>query len=1388
MKKTIFITNLLIVCMLMLTSAGTPVLAQSSDEPEPLATDAMPEPTIVFPGIERPDNPGGDPDIYPVAPPDPLLNDPRLLGAVPDTAGAAGFTHYMQAVNKMIALYRKNGELIDMVPFNDFWLDATTGTLCDTGTYADSHHGQPSVLFDHLAGRWVVADVAYTDIDNGPYYICVAVSNSLPAPLVPATPYFNGTYWYYYAISTDQGNFHFYPDSPKLGLWPDGYYLAADMIDVDNNGFNRTPRGIKVWALNREDLIGGFVNTFRSVDFYLSEQLGYEHLVPSNLIGIPPATGTPNYYAAIQPGKFHVWEFHADWNELSPSTFGTSPSHRPNYTINTDTGPIWAIGYIIPQLVSSERLDAHGERLGSPLQYRIVEGLPSLWATHPVLTQSETGMRWYEIRFAADKAPFFYQEGTYDPDTRYLWMGSLAVDLAGNMALGYSVSRSTMDPQIRYAGRLRTDPTGKMAQGEARFRWMGYPTYNGSQYDGDGLYDGPWGRQSQMSVDPLDECVFWYTNMYYDAQSNGYDWRTAIGWFSFPECRGGLTKRISLHTDDTQGNLSSGLDFETYSVGISNTGRYVVFSSEATNLVDDDTNGHRDVFIRDRDNDGDGIYDEPGFVKTTRVSMGLGGTEANGDSWEVSISGGGRYIVFSSDANNLVLNDNNGARDVFFYDRITEDIERISVRDDTTNGNGNAQSDQPFVNSTGQYVVFRSYASNLIPDDTNTKADIYLRDRFTERTYRISVSDTEVEADDESTTPTLSSGGRWIAFASRATNLTGVADTDGNLLDVFLRDWVNGTTTLISATAIAGDPGESYSPYVSGNGRFVAFASRATSLIPGEIPAETDFDADIFVYDRPNVEISRVSVNFFGDYAANGDSFSPSITYDGRYIAFASEANNLDVHLADLNARRDIYVTDRTLGLSGVYDFGLTQRISLSYSGGEPNEWSFVPVIAPFGSHVAYVSEASNLVTNDTNSAWDVFAFNSERFIPIFLSIPANIPGGVGDTVSVPVNFNQNGQNIDTTTFSIDFDEQCLSFDRGVAGAVTFMVPGDFITSWSYNEFDRNGEIDISVYDQTEPRTIIPDGTLLTVKLKVKATCMAPPGSTNNARVGFSNDPPPSFGSYGQSIPGYATDGFVRILDGKLGDCNGDGLVDAGDLSGLVLEIFDGDDVLPKDTPGGTFPGNPVGCNPNQDMVVDAGDLSCTVLIIWGGGSAACAGGLSALAQGSLLVDNVSLVIPEYVPATPGQRVALPISLDSNGKDVSSVVLSIDYDQSWLSFNSTDQDKNGLPDAIHFNLPEGFVASATFDPQDTDGEIDIVIYDPGLEQASLPSDDIVTVFLNAGQPQGDFIAKVKSSKDPRASFGSPAGTSLPGIVDDGSVLIFGTSFSRIFLPVTMFEK
>jgi hypothetical protein len=265
-------------------------------------------------------------------------------------------------------------------------------------------------------------------------------------------------------------------------------------------------------------------------------------------------------------------------------------------------------------------------------------------------------------------------------------------------------------------------------------------------------------------------------------------------------------------------------------------------------------------------------------------------------------------------------------------------------------------------------------------------------------------------------------------------------------------------------------------------------------------------------------------------------------------------------------------------------------------------------------------------------------------------------------------------------------------------------------------------------------------------------------------------------------VRGISIDGFISIIDGILGDCNGDGGVDAGDLSALVLEIFDGDDVLPANTPGGTFPGNPVGCNPNQDLVVDAGDISCTVLIIWGGGSAACTGFAASPALSTQMsaasAEQVEIILPEQVQALKGGKVNIPIAFNPANASVNSLVFSIDFDETWLTFNDGDANSDGIPDAISFSLPAGFVGAASYDAADSDGELDVAVYKLG--SGSIPAGVFMTLSLETGSPSGDFLAVVQASSDPVESFGSVSGQSLWGVVKDGSINIVDAL--KTFLP------
>lgn len=277
----------------------------------------------------------------------------------------------------------------------------------------------------------------------------------------------------------------------------------------------RTYAGVKVWALNRADLISGA--TLRTVSFTLGTT--YFSLLPANLKGALPPTGTPEYFMSDYGSNtsMKLWKFAVNWTTPTSSTF-TGPT---SFAVASFTRPSTRV----PQLGSTEALDTLGDRLMSWLQYRNVNGTESLWVSRTVVAGTSMGLRWMEVRNMSS-TPVVYQQGTYAPDANYRWMPSLAVDKFGNMAIGYSVSSSALYPAIRYAGRLITDPLNTLGQTET------------SLIEGTGSQSGGynrWGDYSSMSVDPVNDCTFWFTTEYYETTSN--NWQTRIGSFQFPGCQ-----------------------------------------------------------------------------------------------------------------------------------------------------------------------------------------------------------------------------------------------------------------------------------------------------------------------------------------------------------------------------------------------------------------------------------------------------------------------------------------------------------------------------------------------------------------------------------------------------------------------------------------------------------------------------------------------------------------------------------------------------------------------------------------------------------------------------------------------------------------------------------
>jgi Tol biopolymer transport system component len=340
---------------------------------------------------------------------------------------------------------------------------------------------------------------------------------------------------------------------------------------------------------------------------------------------------------------------------------------------------------------------------------------------------------------------------------------------------------------------------------------------------------------------------------------------------------------------------------------------------------------------------------------TARVSVGTGGTQGDQDSFFPSISADGRFVAFESFADSLVAGDGNGAPDVFVHDRQTGTTERVSVA--AGGGSGNGSSYFPAISADGRFVGFTSGASNLVAADTNGVTDAFVRDRQTGTTARVNLGPGGAQANGASELSSISADGRFAAFASTASNLI-AGDTNG-FSDVFVRDLQIGTTERVSvSTDGAQGNTASYSYSISGDGRFVTFYSNATSLVAGD----TNGVPDAFVRDRQLGTTERVSVATNGAQG-NARSDAPRVSTDGRFVAFFSDATNLAA--GDTNGSSDVFVRD--------LQSKTTERVSLSTGGTEGNAASRYPAFSADGRFVTFDSSATNLVPGDTNGVNDVF-------------------------------------------------------------------------------------------------------------------------------------------------------------------------------------------------------------------------------------------------------------------------------------------------------------------------------------------------------------------------------------------------------------------------------
>jgi hypothetical protein len=457
----------------MIEPGGLPFKAWKQTDPvvqDFLAPEVMPAPILNFDGVPFP--------------------GVACNCAPPDTNGEVGATQYLQIVNQGFQVFNKTTGASQLGPLDIQTVWSGFGGLCETSGFGD-----PVALYDQMANRWLISQFAGSSV---PTDECVAISQTSDA---------TGA-WFRYAFHLGSNFF----DYPKFGAWPDGYYMSMNVFNTSGTAF----LGPQPFVFDRASMLTGAAATFITPGLQ-STALG--SLIPGDLDGpLAPPAGAPNPWMSTELPTWKLYRFHVDWGTPANSTFTLGGNLTPaGYS---------TFGGSVPQL-GGEGLDSLADRPMFRLAYRrFADNHEALTANLTVASGGVAGVRWFEINHATSGTPAFTQQGTYQPDSTYRWMGSVAMDGAGNLAVGFSASSASIHPEIRYAGRLAGDPAGTLGQGEATL-FAG----SGSQVS----TSGRWGDYSDLTVDPVDDCTFWYTTEYYQTTSS-FNWRTRIGNFKFDAC------------------------------------------------------------------------------------------------------------------------------------------------------------------------------------------------------------------------------------------------------------------------------------------------------------------------------------------------------------------------------------------------------------------------------------------------------------------------------------------------------------------------------------------------------------------------------------------------------------------------------------------------------------------------------------------------------------------------------------------------------------------------------------------------------------------------------------------------------------------------------------
>jgi uncharacterized repeat protein (TIGR01451 family) len=501
----------------------------------------------------------------------------------PDTQGDIGYDsdtgkkYYVQWVNFHYAVWDVTVTptlIFGPLAGNTLW--SGFGGDCQT-----ANDGDPITLYDPIAQRWLMSQFAL----NNPFYQCIAIS---------ATSDPTGA-WHRYAFRWKDGNgIDTFNDYGKFGVWPDGYYFTA----IQFNSAGTIYKGAGAAVFERSAMLSGITATMIYFDLFAADpNLG--GMLPADFDGtnLPPAN-SPNYFAEVDDSaldsvpvdSLRIWKFHTDWTTPTNSTLGASGG-AANYTLTVATYNSLPCEQCVPQPGTAQKLQVVADRLMYRLAYRNFGDHEALVVNHTVVADGvdRAGIRWYEVR-GLSGSPSIYQQGTFAPgDGLYRWMGSAAMDHNGNLAIGYSVGSDSLYPSIRVTGRLATDITGTLPQGEAVII-----TGTGAQTGP----DGRWGDYSMLSIDPVDDCTFWYTQEYIQTTGSA-NWRTRIASFKFPGCAIDGGTLTGLITDTVTTNPISDVLVSAASNAFGNvssftdaTGRYTLSASSGGYTVSTQAYGY----------------------------------------------------------------------------------------------------------------------------------------------------------------------------------------------------------------------------------------------------------------------------------------------------------------------------------------------------------------------------------------------------------------------------------------------------------------------------------------------------------------------------------------------------------------------------------------------------------------------------------------------------------------------------------------------------------------------------------------------------------------------------------------------------------------------------